>query len=98
MTKKKTLACLCVLAASALWGCVGVFVRVMNKAGLQALEVLQVRSIVGAVCIGVYLLLFHREKLRFRLKDIWCFWAWACATCCSCRTVSSRGFPSAAWR
>ena len=49
MTKKKTLACLCVLAASALWGCVGVFVRVMNKAGLQALEVLQVRSIVGAV-------------------------------------------------
>ena len=73
MTKKKTLACCCVLAASALWGCVSIFVREMNKAGLSALEVLQVRSIVGAVCIGVYLLLFHREKFRFRLKDIWCF-------------------------
>ena len=73
MTKKKTLACCCVLAASALWGCVSIFVREMNKAGLSALEVLQVRSIVGAICIGVYLLLFHREKFRFRLKDIWCF-------------------------
>lgn len=73
MTKKKTLASFYVLAASALWGCVGVFVRVMNRAGLSALEVLQVRSVVGAVCIGVYLLLFHREKFRIRLRDLWCF-------------------------
>ena len=42
MTKKKTLACLCVLAASALWGCVGVFVRVIKGGAVHPGDTIEI--------------------------------------------------------
>ncbi len=63
----------CVLLAAALWGSMGVFVRYLNKAGLMALDITQIRITVGFLVIGAYLLLFRRDLLRIRLKDLWCF-------------------------
>lgn len=70
---KKGVSALCVLAAAVLWGCMGLFVRRLNAAGLQALEVMELRVLVGLVLAGAYLALFHRERLRVRVRDLWCF-------------------------
>lgn len=70
---KKKLAALAVLAAAALWGTMGIFVRRFNAAGLYALDVCLLRMMAGLVLIGTYLALFHREKLKIRLRDLWCF-------------------------
>jgi len=62
-----------VLIAAAFWGTMGVFVRNLNQAGLASLEITQIRITVGFFCIGLYLLLFRRDLLKIRLKDLWCF-------------------------
>jgi len=69
----KTKGILYVLFAAALWGTMGVFVRYLNAAGLASLEITQVRITVGFCCIGTYLLLFRRDLLKIRWKDLWCF-------------------------
>lgn len=70
---KKSLPTLCVLTAATLWGSMGLFVRRLNAAGLYALEVTQLRILVGLVLVGAYLAIFHRDMLRVRLRDLWCF-------------------------
>lgn len=45
----------------------------MNAYGLSALEIVQIRITLSLIFVGVYLLLFHREYLKIRLKDLWCF-------------------------
>ena len=69
----KKMAPLSVLAAGSLWGLMGIFVRHFNAAGLGSLEVTQIRIVTGFLVVGIYLLLFHREALRIRLRDLWCF-------------------------
>ena len=70
---KKKLSMLYILLAGSLWGSMGVYVRKMNAYGLSALEIVQIRITLSLIFVGVYLLLFHREYLKIRLKDLWCF-------------------------
>ena len=70
---KKILPAIFVLTAATLWGCMGWFARQLNAASLYAMEVVELRVVVGILCVGTYLALFHREKLRIRLRDLWCF-------------------------
>ena len=69
----KKLAIPAVVAAAALWGLMGLFVRHLSAAGLGSLEATQLRITVGLFLVGLYLLCFRREKLRVRLRDLWCF-------------------------
>lgn len=69
----KRLAIAAVVAAAALWGLMGVFVRRFSAMGLGSLETTEVRILCGLVLLGLYLAVFHREKLRVRLRDLWCF-------------------------
>ena len=69
----KKLAPLWILLAGALWGTMGLFVRRLNACGLAAIEVTQIRMTAGLVIVGLYLLLFRRDLLRVRLRDLWCF-------------------------
>lgn len=62
-----------VLLAGTLWGAMGVFVRKMNAYGIQTLEITQFRVTFALLVLGTYLLLFQRQMLKIRLKDIWCF-------------------------
>lgn len=70
---KKKLSMLYILLAGSLWGSMGVYVRKMNAYGLSALEIVQIRITLSLIFVGVYLLLFHREYLKIRMKDLWCF-------------------------
>ena len=62
----------CVLLAGIFWGSMGLFVRQLNAAGLYAIDVMQLRVLASAIFVGLYLLLFDRQKLRLRPRDIWC--------------------------
>jgi len=62
-----------VLLAGSLWGFMGLLVRTLNAEGLASLEISFVRALItfGVMLLG--LLLFNRNALRIRFKDIWCF-------------------------
>ncbi|MDO4890477.1 MAG: DMT family transporter [Coriobacteriaceae bacterium] len=69
-TKKATI---CVIAAGALWGCISLFVRALNAAGLSAIDISCVRMVVGVACMLLVLLAVDRDALRIRVRDLWLF-------------------------
>lgn len=62
-----------VLLAAFFWGSMGCFARYLNAYGLGAFETTQIRITVGFVAISIYLLIFHRDLFKIKLKDLWCF-------------------------
>lgn len=70
---KKHVGSIFVLTAGTLWGSMGVFVRHFSAAGLNAMEIVWFRNLFGLLFLGVYMALFHRDLLKFRWKDLWCF-------------------------
>ena len=70
--KQKT-APLCILAAGVLWGVMGIFVRHFNASGLGSMEIGTLRVLMGLLITGIYLFFCHRDLLKIRLKDLWCF-------------------------
>lgn len=69
----KKLAPLLVLLAGILWGCMGIYVRILNAAGLFTMNIVFMRALLTSILLGGSLLLFKRSMLKIRLKDIWCF-------------------------
>lgn len=66
-------ASLFVLAAGCMWGLMGLLVRSLGSAGIAAMEVCFIRSVVTFVTLLAGALLFNRQSLRIKWKDIWCF-------------------------
>ncbi len=64
-----------VIGAAVLWGLLGVFARRLTAAGLGSMETGAVRMGVGFLGVGLYLLIFHRDRFRIRLTDLWIFFA-----------------------
>lgn len=62
-----------VLLAGTLWGFMGVFVRHFQAAGLGSIEIAWFRVFFGMLVVGAYLALFHRDLLKVRFRDLWCF-------------------------
>ena len=62
-----------VIIAGLMWGTMGIFSRFFNSVGLGPFEIAQLRIAVGLLFVGTYLLIFHREKLKIKLRDVWCF-------------------------
>ena len=62
-----------VVAAGALWGCISLFVRCMNAAGLTSADISLVRMAVGAAGMAVVLLVADRSLFKIRLRDVWLF-------------------------
>ena len=69
---KKT-AFFLILCSGMLWGCMGIFVRVLGTIGLTAMPVVFLRALVTAVCMLVILLVYDRRLLKIHIKDLWCF-------------------------
>ena len=66
-------ATLCVLAAGTLWGCISLFVRQLDAAGLSMMNISGIRLTVGAIGMLLIILVTDRSRLRIRLRDIWLF-------------------------
>lgn len=59
--------------AGILWGSAGVFVRILNEFGMDRYTILSTRMLVASVILLLALLIFDREKLKIKSKDIWLF-------------------------
>ena len=66
-------AYLSIISAAALWGCIGVFLRLLTAAGLDSMESVAVRSTVAAILYFFWLLFTDRAAVRVRLQDLWYF-------------------------
>ena len=73
MDRKKLLNGFLILLAGILWGCMGLFVRPLNKKGLTSWDIVFIRSILTAVFMAVFLLVKDRTLFKIKLKDCWCF-------------------------
>ena len=70
---KQTAGVVLALSAGVMWGIMGIFIRHFSSLGLGSLEIGQIRIFFALIATLVYLLLCHRDLLRIRLKDLWCF-------------------------
>lgn len=70
---KKIRSFIYILLSGMLWGCMGLFVRVLNKQGIASMDIVFLRAIVTAVAMVIYLFIFHRRMLKIHWKDFWCF-------------------------
>lgn len=71
--KNSIISPLCVLAAGILWGCMGLLVRSMTPCGFTSMEVVFFRAVVTSVLMAVIMVIFKRDELKVRIKDLWCF-------------------------
>ncbi|MDO4399785.1 MAG: EamA family transporter [Coriobacteriia bacterium] len=69
----KTKATLCVLAAGALWGCISLFVRALDAAGLNAFEISSIRMAVGVLGMFFIILVRNPNLLQIHVRDLWLF-------------------------
>lgn len=73
MKKKETMAVIKILTAACGWGVIGVFSRPLSAAGLSAMQITFIRSIIVAVGMGIFLSATDRSLLRIRIRDFWIF-------------------------
>nr|MBQ8253771.1 EamA family transporter [Lachnospiraceae bacterium] len=69
----KKAAPLFVIIAGCLWGSMGIFVRGLSAYGFTSLEIGALRVFGALLFLGVGILIYKKELLRIRPKDIWCF-------------------------
>ena len=62
-----------ILTAGAMWGSMGLFVRVLGNIGCSSFEIVFLRSIVTAICLFLVLAVRDRSLFYVRLRDLWCF-------------------------
>ncbi len=64
---------LLIVVAATLWGTMGLFTRKMTELGFSTLQLVFMRASITAAALFVYLLIFDRNKLKIRVKDVWIF-------------------------
>ena len=72
---KEKLSVLLVLAAAAMWGCIGIFVRHQNALGVDAKQITSVRCLTCSLLILLLILATDRSKLKVNPKDFGWFLA-----------------------
>ena len=71
--RMKKLMILFPILSGIMWGSGGIFVRTLDNLGMDAFTIVGTRVIVAVFIILVGMLIFNKELLRIRLKDIWIF-------------------------
>lgn len=62
-----------IIAAAALWGCIGLFLKLLTAAGLTSMQGVAVRALVGAVFYGLFLFFTDRKALFIVPRDWYYF-------------------------
>lgn len=70
---KKNCASALTLLAGILWGLLGLFSRKLRSNGFGPLEITFVRMAVAFLSTAIPVILFRRDLLRIRFRDLWCF-------------------------
>lgn len=72
-SKMTAVAPILVLLAGVSWGLIGIFSNALSDGGFSSQFITAIRCGLSAISLIIYLLITDREKLRFRIKDIWIF-------------------------
>ncbi len=62
-----------VLSAGFFWGIISIFIKALQAEGLSTIEIVFSRVFYAMIALFFYLLLFDRDKLRVKPKDLWIF-------------------------
>ena len=62
-----------VIMAGACWGIIGVFSKDLLEIGFSPIQIVFLRFGIAAVLVWLYILIFDREKMKIRFRDIWMF-------------------------
>lgn len=62
-------AYLYIILAASLWGCIGIFLNLLNAAGLTSMQSVAIRTVVATVLYGLWLFFTDRKALRIRPAD-----------------------------
>lgn len=66
-------ATLSVIAAAALWGLISLFVKGLTAAGLDSMQIVAVRCILGAAVMALVLAVKRPDKWKVHWRDLWYF-------------------------
>ena len=69
----KKLAAFLVILAGCCWATMGIFVRHLNEIGLESMQIVEIRGAMTVLALFGALAIFHRDLLRVKMKDLWCF-------------------------
>ena len=62
-----------IIAAAALWGCIGVFLKLLTAAGLSSMDGVALRSAVAALLYGLFLAATDRKALKIQPRHWYYF-------------------------
>ena len=69
----KQLAYLYIISGAALWGLIGLFVKILAAQGFSSMEIVALRSLASALCTSLLLFKLGKKALAIELKDCWMF-------------------------
>lgn len=69
----KTKAYLYIIIGAALWGLIGIFVRMLAVQGFTPLQIVNLRMLASSLCITPMLFKLGKEQFRIAFKDCWMF-------------------------
>jgi drug/metabolite transporter (DMT)-like permease len=69
----KKLATAVIIVSGCMWGTVGLFVRYLSDAGLDAMSIVEARMFAAFIITFIGVLIYDRKLLKIKLRDIWCF-------------------------
>lgn len=69
----KTKAYLCIIIGAALWGLIGIFVKMLAAEGFTSLQIVTLRTLASALCITPVLMKLGKQHFKIALKDLWMF-------------------------
>ncbi len=73
MKNKFNLHFLFVLAAAALWGMAGIFVRTVAHSGIKEMQIVFFRAFFSSLILGLTILFKNKSFFKIALKDLWLF-------------------------
>ena len=73
MKNKLNLHFLFVLAAAALWGMAGIFVRTVADSGIKEMQIVFFRAFFSSLILGLIILFKNKSHFKIALKDLWLF-------------------------
>lgn len=62
-----------IISGAALWGLIGLFVKILAAQGFSSLQIVALRAVASALCISLVVLKAGTHFLRIRLRDAWMF-------------------------
>lgn len=62
-----------IISGAALWGLIGLFVKILAAQGFTSLQIVALRAVASALCITLVVLKTGTQCLRIRLRDAWLF-------------------------